>query len=66
LADLGEGLSITVNSDNTVSLSGASRDVFLSAGKENKYDPATKTFTLNYYYNTSAPRVITETLVKNP
>ena len=65
LADLGEGLIITVNPDNTVSLQGVVRDVFLSAGKENKYDPATKTFTLNYYYNTAAPRVITETLVKN-
>ena len=65
LADLGEGLNIVVNPDNTVTLSGDSRDVFPQAGKENKYDPVTKTFTLNYYYNTAAPRLINETLVKN-
>jgi hypothetical protein len=66
LADLLEGLTITVNPDNTVSLTGELRDVILVSGKENKYDPATKTFILNYYYNTAAPRVITETLVRNP
>lgn len=66
LADLGEGLSITINPDNTVSLAGDARAVFLTAGGVNKYDPATKTFTLSYYYNSSAPRVITETLVRNP
>jgi len=65
LADLGEGLNITINPDNSVSLSGDSRAVFLQAGKQNDYDPATKTITLNYYYNTGAPRLINETLVRN-
>lgn len=65
LADLGEGLNIVINPDNSVTLSGDSRSVFPQAGKENKYDPATKTFTLNYYYNSAAPRLINETLVKN-
>jgi len=34
-------------------------------GRYTLYDPATKTFTLNYYYNSGAPRVIEETLVLN-
>lgn len=65
LADLGEGLAITINPDNSVTLVGELRDVFLQSGKENKYDPATKTITLNYYYNSAAPRLIHETLVLN-
>jgi len=66
LADLGEDITITVNPDNTVTLSGnANRDVFPTAGQTNVYDPATKTFHLHYYYNTAAPRYITEDLQKN-
>jgi hypothetical protein len=65
LADLKEGLAITVNPDNTVTLSGDLRTVFPQATKVNSYDPATRTFTLNYYYNAAAPRLINETLVKN-
>jgi hypothetical protein len=65
LADLKEGLTMTINADNTVTLSGDLRTVFPQAGKVNSYDPATKTFTLNYYYNAAAPRLINETLVMN-
>lgn len=65
-ADLQTDLQIQVNPDNTVTLSSSSSFTpFLQAGKDNKYDPATKTFTLNYYYNSSAPRLISETLVLN-
>ncbi len=64
-ADLQTDLTIHINADNTVTLSSVSFPTFLQAGKENKYDPATQTFTLNYYYNSSAPRLITETLVRN-
>jgi len=65
LADLKSDLKITVNADNTVTLSSAAQpSVALQAGGVNKYDPATKTFTLNYYYNTAAPRLITEKLVR--
>lgn len=65
LADLGEGLTITINPDNSLVLVGESRAVFPQAGKVNKYDPATKTITLNYFYNTGAPRLINETIVLN-
>jgi len=64
LADLVQDLSITVNPDNTVSLSSTYATVLLQPGKVNSYDPASKTFTLNYYYNSAAPRLISETLVK--
>ncbi len=65
LADLQSDLNITINPDNTVSLSSSAQTIFLSPGGVNKYDPVTKTFTLSYYYNAAAPRIITETLVKN-
>lgn len=67
LGDLGGAEQIQVKVDpatNKVTIVGISREVFMSEGKENKYDPATKTFTLNYFYNTAAPRIITETLKK--
>jgi hypothetical protein len=65
LADLKSDLKITVNPDNSVSLSSVSQpSVALTPGGVNKYDPATKTFTLTYYYNTAAPRTITQVLVK--
>jgi hypothetical protein len=65
LADLKTDLKITVNPDNSVTLSSVSQpSVALQPGTVNKYDPATKTFTLNYYYNSAAPRLISETLVK--
>lgn len=65
LADLKSDLKITVNADNSVSLSSiAQPSVALTPGGVNKYDPATKTFTLSYYYNSAAPRYITQVLVK--
>lgn len=64
-ADLQTDLQIHVNPDNSVTLTSSAYPPFLQAGKVNKYDPATKTFTLNYYYNSGAPRLITETLVKD-
>jgi hypothetical protein len=65
LADLGPNLKIVVNADNSVSLSStAQTSVTLTPGGVNKYDPATKTFTLTYFYNLAAPRTITQTLVK--
>ncbi|MET3977861.1 hypothetical protein ABIB62_000429 [Mucilaginibacter sp. UYP25] len=65
LADLGPNLKIIVNADNSVSLSSTAQpSVALTPGGVNKYDPATKTFTLTYFYNTGAPRKITQTLVK--
>ena len=65
LADLGPNLKIVINPDNSVSLSSTTQtSVALTPGGVNKYDPATKTFTLTYFYNTGAPRKITQTLVK--
>jgi len=64
-ADLQAQLTIHINPDFSVTLSSNDFPPFLQAGKENKYDPDTKTFTLNYYYNSGAPRLITETLVLN-
>ncbi len=67
LGDLGGAEQIQAKVDpatNLVTLTGISREVFPTVGAVNKYDPATKTFTLNYYYNTAAPRVITESVKK--
>jgi hypothetical protein len=66
LGDLGGSgyyLIITVNADNTVTLtpSGVTPNVNQSWGP-NYYDPADKTFHLHYSYNTSAPRIVEEIL----
>ncbi len=64
LADLTADLVLQVNPDNTVNVSsGAQADTQDSPGLPNVYNPATKTFTLNYFYRVSAPRKIVETLV---
>ncbi len=67
LGDLGASnykMLLTVNPDNTVTIApGATPNVDMSFGV-NKYDPATKTFTLNYAYNTAAPRIIRETITR--
>lgn len=65
-ADLGTGylMWLRVNADNTVTVipKGSSSATTSSAGV-NKYDPTTKTFTLNYKYaGAGGDRVITETL----
>lgn len=67
LGDLGSSnyyMYVRVNADNSVTIlpdpTAVTADVF-SIG-ENKYDPATKTFTLNYAYNSAAPRRISEVL----
>ncbi|RDC64489.1 BT_3987 domain-containing protein [Adhaeribacter pallidiroseus] len=69
VGDLGEAsgyfIYIRVNSDNTVTILpdplSVTQDVF--AIGDNTYDPATKTFTLNYAYNSAAPRKISEKVV---
>jgi hypothetical protein len=66
-ADLGYIMWLKVNKDNTVTIipKGAAADLagpFEQTGV-NKYDPATKSFTLNYQYNV-ASRVITEVIKK--
>ena len=64
LADLQEDLQLHINADNTVTVTSAAQTSTQNTpGLPNTYDPATKTFTLNYFYNTGAPRKITETLV---
>jgi len=72
LGDLGTSnyyFYVRVNADNSVTIlpdptavAGA-QDVFATG--VNSYDPATKTFTLNYAYNVAAPRKISETVKKN-
>ncbi len=61
-------LLVTVNADNSLTLGGglsASQPYIPTTGKVNKYDPATKTFTLNYYYvGSNGNRVIEETAVR--
>jgi hypothetical protein len=54
---------VVVNPDNSVSIEETDNtvtEIFLTPGEDNKYDPVTKTITLNYYYNASAPRKISE------
>jgi hypothetical protein len=59
---------LKVNKDNTVTMTPLGSAAGLAGPFEqvgvNKYDPATKTFTLNYQYNVGT-RVITETIKKN-
>lgn len=54
IGDLGgEGLNITINADNSVTISGQLSDtqpLIQDATKPNVYDPVAKTITLNYYY----------------
>ena len=56
---------LTVNADNSVTItpSGVTPNIDQSYGP-NYYDPATKTFHLWYSYNTAAPRIVEETLVR--
>jgi hypothetical protein len=71
LGDQGDYKAVfTVNADYTVTISGAqssSQPLKVGAGWVNKYDPATKTFTVNYYYEGSGGnREIHEVLVIKP
>jgi hypothetical protein len=66
-ADLGYIMWLKVNKDNTVTIIPQGTATGLAGPFEqtgvNKYDPATKTFTLNYQYNVGS-RVITEVIKK--
>lgn len=70
--DLGGDIStwvvLTVNDDNSITIGGslsATQPYLPQTGKDNKYDPATKTFTLNYYYvGATGNRLIQENLVR--
>jgi hypothetical protein len=62
LVDVQQPLTLTINPDNSVTFSSTYQPLLPIAGKTNTYDPATKTFSLNMYYNTSAPRLLIETL----
>ena len=57
IGDLGgTGFLIKVNTDNSVTIGGelsASQPLLPITGQPNVYNPATKTFTLNYYYSGS-------------
>lgn len=68
-ADLGSAatMQLRVNADNTVTLTpGGTASAATVQFGVNKYDAATKTFTLNYKYaGAGGDRVITETLKKN-
>jgi hypothetical protein len=55
--DVAGGQYTTFNGDNTKPPVPATNDV-------NYYNPVTKTFVLNYYYNTAAPRIIYEVLTR--
>ncbi|MGE7774075.1 BT_3044 domain-containing protein [Chitinophaga sp. NPDC101104] len=68
LGDLGANgyqMVLTINADNSVTITpaGATPNVDMNYGV-NKYDPATKAFTLNYAYNTAAPRIVRETITR--
>ena len=69
VGDLGAyDAKFTVNADNSVTISGSvSATQPLIQSGVNKYDPATKTFTVNYYYvGGGGNRVISEVLVRIP
>jgi Domain of unknown function (DUF1735)/Domain of unknown function (DUF4361) len=67
-ADLGSPVWLKVNKDNSVTMIPQGAAAGLAGPFEqtgvNKYDPVTKSFTLNYQYNVGT-RVITEVIKKN-
>jgi hypothetical protein len=66
--DSGTWVLLTVNADNTITIGGsltATQPYKPQTGKVNKYDPATKTFILNYYYEGgTGNRLIQENIVR--
>lgn len=69
LGDLGANgyyMILTINANNSVTITpdGATPNVDQHWGP-NTYDPATRTFHLNYSYNTSAPRIVQEDITHN-
>jgi hypothetical protein len=66
--DGGSWVTLTINTDNSVTIGGqlsGTQPYLTDAAKTNSYNPATKTFTLNYYYvGAGGNRVIQETLVR--
>ncbi len=72
IGDLGDQgdykVVFTINDDNTVTISGAessTQPLKVGSGWINAYDPATKTFTVNYYYEgAGGNREIHEVLVR--
>jgi hypothetical protein len=68
LADLGGSnyyMLLKINDDNTVTISpsGVTPNIDQSLGK-NTFDPVTQVFTLNYAYNLTAPRIVTQKFSK--
>lgn len=66
LGDLGGSgytMTLTINADNSVIVTptGVTPNINQSYSK-NYYDPATKSFYLNYSYNVAAPRIVKEVL----
>jgi hypothetical protein len=69
IGDLGgSGFFIKINPDNSVTIGGelsASQPLLPVTGKPNVWNPATRTFTLNYYYvGSGGNRVISEVYVR--
>ena len=66
--DGGSWVTLTINVDNSVTIGGhlsGTQPYLTDPAKTNSYNPATKMFTLNYYYvGASGNRVIQETLVR--
>lgn len=65
LGDLGGSgyqMLLTIHEDNSVTIEPAGATPNVAYEGPNTYDPAKKEFTLNYSYNTAAPRVVRETL----
>jgi Domain of unknown function (DUF4361)/Domain of unknown function (DUF1735) len=65
LGGAGYGMNLTVNPDNTVTITplGATPNIDQHWGA-NYYDPATESFHLHYSYNVAAPRIIEETITR--
>ena len=61
-------VTLTINADNSITIGGslsASQPYLPQTGKVNTYDPGTKTFTLNYYYEgATGNRLIQENIVR--
>ncbi|MDO9257928.1 MAG: T9SS type A sorting domain-containing protein [Bacteroidales bacterium] len=67
IGDLGgAGLLLTINPDNTVTVSSSDVSPIIFESGVNIYDPVNQTFTLNYSYSgTTGNRVISEVLTKS-
>ena len=59
-----DGTAIRVNADNSLTITSSNATLKATPGKENKYDPATKTFTINIDWGSGANTRVVSYVIK--